>query len=136
VKVIGGGITVDGDPMSVYRVHELWADAKALLATVRKGAVPKLAVIANNTLITANDEEVSVPRRAMVFLTHAVAAGADPAKMRHLAGAYLAAHGYPWPWVLHKLGHEHGLAYVACRRFGSGTALAKVLAKSLDEASW
>lgn len=135
VKVIGDGVTVDGDPISVYRVQDLWADAKALLASVRRGKTPKLQVIAGDQIITA-DTDGSVPRQAFGFLAKATAAGADAAKMRHLTGAYLTAHGYPWPWVLHSLASEYGRAYVACRRFEDGTPLTRVLAQSLEKVSW
>ncbi len=136
VKTLVGGTTVDGDPLSVWRVQELFDDTIEQLRAAENGIESPLRLIAAATLVQANDSISNVPRRAMDFLVRATELGADPAHVRHLVGAHLAHHGYPWLWVPHTLGDDYRRAIVACRRQGDGTPLVCVMLASLNRAGW
>lgn len=131
VKTVVGGITVEGDEWSVWRVRELADSTENILRTIESGEAPRLSVIADDTLIEA-DASLPVPRQAMDFLVRATQLGADPAFTRHQAGGFLAHHGYPWLWVPHRLGAEYRRALVACRRQGEGNLMARVLVASIE----
>lgn len=132
VKTLTGGTTVAGDPLDVWRLHELLDDVRGLLRLVESGREPRLQVATPKRMIVDHPNGRSVPQRAMDFLARATASGADPAFVRHLVGGFLAHHGYPWLWIPYKLADDYRRALVACRRFNDGTALARTLCASLD----
>lgn len=131
VKTVVDGITVTGDELSVWRIRELRDSAAKVLSEIESGGEPRLRVIARETLIEGNTS-LPVPQRAVDFLVRATQLGADPAFMRHLAGGFLAHHGYPWLWVPHRLGAEYRRALVACLRQGEGNLMARVLISSIE----
>lgn len=131
VKTIIDGTTVDGDELSVWRLHELRKSATHVLRELRLGRSPRLSTVAGGALVEA-DESLDVPVRAMDFLVRATQSEADPAYIRHQVGGYLAHHGYPWLWVPHQLDSEYRRALVACLRQGDGNLMASVLVASIE----
>lgn len=132
VKTVVDGTTVDGDELSVWRLHDLHVSARTALGRIENGIEPRLRVVARDRLITADLSTPTVPRRAMDFLVRATEAGADAALIRHRTGSYLAHHGYPWLWVPHRLGSDYRRALVACRRQSEGSAMVRVLTASIS----
>jgi transcriptional regulator with XRE-family HTH domain len=131
VKTVVNGTTVSGEALSVWRLNELNKSATAALRTIECGIEPRLQIISRDGNIADNDQ-LDPPRRALDFLTRATQHGADPAYTRHLAGSFLAHHGYPWMWVPNRLDSDYRRALVVCMRFGDGNPLARVLISSTE----
>lgn len=126
VKTVAHGTTIAGEPLPVDR---LWAMRRDVLATLRAAANgrPQPLKVVGEYLVEG-DRNLPSPERELDFLVRATHAGADPARVRHLASASLAAAGFRYLWVPYKSIGEYARGVVATRRHADATIMLTALA--------
>lgn len=131
VKTVADGITISGAPLQVDRLWSLRKDVVRSLNAALAGRAEPLRAVGEYVVTEA--KHLPSPTRQLDFLIRATAAGADPARVRHLAAASLAASGFPYLWVPFKSIEDYAKGVVAARLHGDGTRMLAALAAHIPD---